>query len=71
MERLQAWRYAVGYLEDYVVATEKAQHSQSKEMDRILKVGRSLQQKYGIALLIQRYLSIIDSLASFERRASF
>lgn len=42
MERLSAWRYAVGFLEDYIVATEKAQHSQSKEMDRVLKVNREV-----------------------------
>lgn len=36
-ERLQAWKHAVGYLEDYITATEKTQHAHGKEYERILK----------------------------------
>ncbi|KAF2279760.1 uncharacterized protein EI97DRAFT_448415 [Westerdykella ornata] len=37
VERLQAWKHAVGYLEDYITATEKTQHAHGKEYERILK----------------------------------
>ncbi|KAK5123631.1 hypothetical protein LTR85_002669 [Meristemomyces frigidus] len=36
-ERLQAWKHACGYLEDYVAATEKMQHSHGKEYEKVLK----------------------------------
>jgi hypothetical protein len=37
-ERLQAWKHAVGYLEDYVGATEKVQKAHAKEYEKVLKV---------------------------------
>ncbi|KAF4829608.1 Cytoskeletal signaling protein slm1 [Colletotrichum tropicale] len=37
-ERLQAWKHAVGYLEDYMEAVEKIHKAQSKEYERALKV---------------------------------
>jgi hypothetical protein len=37
-ERLQAWKHAVAYLEDYVTATEKTNHAHGKEYERVLKV---------------------------------
>lgn len=36
-ERLQAWKHAVGYLEEYISATERAHKVQSKEYEKILK----------------------------------
>ncbi|CAN8098461.1 unnamed protein product [Discula destructiva] len=36
-ERLQAWKHAVGYLEDYIGAVEKLHHSHSKEYEKVLK----------------------------------
>jgi len=36
-ERLQAWKHACGYLEDYITATEKMHHQHSKEYERTLK----------------------------------
>lgn len=36
-ERLQAWKHACAYLEDYVTATEKMQHSHGKEYEKVLK----------------------------------
>lgn len=36
-ERLRAWKHAVGYLEDYVTATEKAQKAHAKEYEKVLK----------------------------------
>lgn len=37
VERLQAWKHACGYLEDYVEATEKIQASHIKEYEKVLK----------------------------------
>jgi hypothetical protein len=37
-ERLQAWKHACGYLEDYISATERLHREQAKEYDRVLKV---------------------------------
>jgi hypothetical protein len=39
-ERLQAWKHAVGYLEDYVSATEKVEKAHAKEYEKVLKVRR-------------------------------
>ncbi|KAI3330022.1 PH domain-containing protein [Ustulina deusta] len=36
-ERLQAWKHAVGYLEDYVGAVEKVHKVHSKEYEKVLK----------------------------------
>jgi len=36
-ERLQAWKHAVGYLEEYIGATEKVEKAQAKEYEKILK----------------------------------
>ncbi|KAI0836265.1 hypothetical protein F5Y06DRAFT_105985 [Hypoxylon sp. FL0890] len=36
-ERLQAWKHAVGYLENYVEALEKAHKAHSKEYEKVLK----------------------------------
>lgn len=44
-ERLQAWKHAVGYLEDYVTATEKTQHAHGKEYERVLKVSGGQDQR--------------------------
>ena len=38
-ERLQAFKHACGYLEDYLVATEKMQNQHSKEYEKVLKVN--------------------------------
>jgi hypothetical protein len=38
-ERLQAWKHAVAYLEDYITATEKTQHAHGKEYERVLRVS--------------------------------
>ena len=36
-ERLQAWKHACGYLENYIHAAEKMEKNQSKEYDKMLK----------------------------------
>jgi hypothetical protein len=38
LERLQAWKHACGYLENYVEATEKIQRAQAKEYEKVFKV---------------------------------
>lgn len=40
-ERLQAWKHACGYLEDYITATEKVQHTHAKEYEKVLKTINS------------------------------
>lgn len=40
-ERLQAWKHACGYLEDYVSSTEKMQHAHGKEYEKVLKTVSS------------------------------
>ncbi|KAI7157461.1 PH domain-containing protein [Hortaea werneckii] len=40
-ERLQAWKHACGYLEDYITATEKIQHTHGKEYEKVLKTVSS------------------------------
>lgn len=40
-ERLDAWRHACAYLEDYVQATEKLHHSAGKDYDKVLKTVNS------------------------------
>ncbi|TEY38789.1 hypothetical protein BOTCAL_0475g00040 [Botryotinia calthae] len=54
VERLRAWKHAVGYLEEYVGATEKVQRQQSKEYEKDLKTianplkeGHHFQQELG------------------------
>ena len=37
LERLQAWKHACRYLEDYITATEKVQKAHAKEYEKILK----------------------------------
>ena len=37
-ERLQAWKHAVGYLEEYVTAIEKIHGRHAKEYEKALKV---------------------------------
>jgi hypothetical protein len=53
-ERLQAWKHACGYLEDYVKATEKMNEHNAKEYDKVLKTvnnplkeGHHFQQQNG------------------------
>lgn len=41
VQRLQAWKHACGYLENYVSQTEKVQHAHSKEYEKVLKTVNS------------------------------
>ncbi|PSK50378.1 hypothetical protein B9Z65_322 [Elsinoe australis] len=72
LERLQAWKHACGYLEDYIEATEKLQHHHGKEYERVLKtVSNPLkeghhfdQQLGGIAGLFDNMRSNTQGLAN-------
>ena len=60
-ERLQAWKHACAYLEDYIQATEKMTHHHGKEYEKVLKTVNSPlkeghhfdQQNGGIAQLFE------------------
>ena len=39
LERLQAYKHAVSYLEDYISTTDKMQKTHAKEYEKILKVS--------------------------------
>jgi hypothetical protein len=64
-ERLQAWKHAVAYLEDYVSATEKVEKAHAKEYEKVLKVCK-MNLKGPNMLLIG-----IDYIKSFEGGAPF
>jgi hypothetical protein len=42
LERLEAWKHMVAYLEEYIGAVGKGQHSEAKEQEKILKVNRPI-----------------------------
>ena len=37
-QRLSAWKHAVEYLQNYIEAAQKFEHSNAKERERMLKV---------------------------------
>lgn len=41
LERLQAYKHAVGYLENYITETEKVEKAHAKEYEKILKVRKA------------------------------
>lgn len=49
MERLQAWKHACGYLEDFIEATQKAHQQQGKEYEHVLKVCPNIPTPFGTA----------------------
>lgn len=71
-ERLQAWKHACGYLEDYVAATEKMHTHTSKEFEKVLKTVNSPlkeghhfhQQNGGIAGMFENIRSNTQGLAN-------
>ncbi len=71
-ERLQAWKHACGYLEDYIKATEKMYEHNSKEYEKVLKTVNSPlkeghhfhQQNGGIAGLFENIRSNTQGLAN-------
>lgn len=66
-ERLQAWKHAVVYLEDYIIATEKTHHTHGKEYEKILKV-QLLPLRLGDLVVLTIHS---ECIASTKRRSSF
>ncbi|KAF1811892.1 hypothetical protein P152DRAFT_398303 [Eremomyces bilateralis CBS 781.70] len=77
-ERLQAWKHACGYLEDYITATERMHHSQSKEYEKVLKsVSHPLKEGHhfdqslgGIAGMFDNIRSNTQGLANSHQETS-
>ena len=71
-ERLQAWKHACAYLEDYITATEKMHGHHSKEYEKVLKTVNSPlkeghhfhQQNGGIAGLFENIRSNTQGLVN-------
>ena len=66
MERLQAWKHACGYLEDYITATEKMQKAHSKEYEKVLKESVGFPEQTVCLTDI-----LLDDFTSAERGPSF
>lgn len=74
LERLQAYKHACGYLENYIAATDKAQKVQSKEYEKILKTvseplreGRHFDQQLGgVAGLFENIRSNTQGIANLH-----
>ncbi|TKA27341.1 hypothetical protein B0A50_04952 [Salinomyces thailandicus] len=64
-ERLQAWKHACGYLEDYVTATEKMQQSHGKEYEKVLKtVSNSLKEGHHFDQSLGGVAGMFDNIRS-------
>lgn len=64
-ERLQAWKHACGYLEDYITATEKMHHSHSKEYERVLKsVSNPLKEGHHFDQSLGGVAGLFDNIRS-------
>jgi len=77
-ERLSAWKHACAYLEDYVTATEKMSHHQSKEYEKVLKTVNSPlkeghhfdQQNGGIAQLFENIRANTQGISTSQAEAA-
>lgn len=56
IERLRAWKHVCGNLEDYMTVTSKISKSQSKDHEKILKVGGCVCKRAQFPKLITKYL---------------
>lgn len=64
-ERLQAWKHACGYLEDYITATEKMHHSHSKEYEKVLKtVSNPLKEGHHFDQTLGGVAGLFDNIRS-------
>ncbi|KAF7507923.1 hypothetical protein GJ744_009957 [Endocarpon pusillum] len=74
LERLQAWKHMVSYLEEYIGAVGKGQHSEAKEQERILKtLSKPLKQGHhfdqenrGVAGLFENIRSNTQAIANLH-----
>ena len=77
-ERLDAWKHAVIYLEDYVVATEKIEHHHAREYEKVLKAVNSPlkeghhfdQQNGGIAQLFENLRANTQGISTSHEETS-
>jgi len=64
-ERLQAWKHACGYLEDYITATEKLQHTHGKEYEKVLKtVSHPLKEGHHFDQSLGGVAGLFDNIRS-------
>lgn len=64
-ERLQAWKHACGYLEDYITATEKTHHQHAKEYERVLKtVSNPLKEGHHFDQTLGGVAGLFDNMRS-------
>lgn len=56
-ERLRAWKHAVGYLEEYVSATEKLEKAHAKEYEKVLKASSCSKCYLGVKLTGEQTIS--------------
>lgn len=66
VQRLQAWKHAVGYLEGYVSSTERVHKEFSKEYEKILKVSSFKHSNWGFTKICHG-----DSFRTIEGGESF
>lgn len=78
LERLQAWKHMVSYLEDYIKAVGKGQHSEAKEQEKILKtVSQPLKQGHhfdqenrGVAGLFENVRSNTQAISNLHNETA-
>jgi hypothetical protein len=64
-ERLQAWKHACGYLEEYVKATEKVHHAHGKEYEKVLKtVSNPLKEGHHFSQELGGVAGMFESIRS-------
>jgi len=64
-ERLQAWKHACGYIEDYIIATEKLQNSSGKEYEKVLKtVSHPLKEGHHFDQSLGGIAGLFDNIRS-------
>ena len=77
-ERLQAWKHACAYLEDYITATEKLSHHHGKEYEKVLKTVNSPlkeghhfdQQNGGIAQLFENIRANTQGISTSQEETA-
>jgi hypothetical protein len=64
-DRLQAWKHACGYLEDYISATEKMHHQHAKEYEKVLKtVSNPLKEGHHFDQTLGGVAGLFDNMRS-------
>lgn len=64
-ERLQAWKHAVVYIEDYIAATEKMHHAHVKEYEKLVKtVSNPLKEGHHFDQSLGGVAGLFDNIRS-------